>query len=139
MQRTDPSAEPSLALEIAPVAASVSRARRMAAELARRVGADAQAVELAVAEAVGNAVLHAYPSGPTGTVTVRGAVEFGHLIIVVRDDGVGMRPDPDSRGLGFGLPLIAQVADAMEIAEAPGGGTHLRMRFPIPPDPAVAG
>jgi two-component sensor histidine kinase len=136
MQRTDPSAE-SLALEIPPVAASVSHARRMAAALASRVGADSQAVELAVAEAVGNAVLHAYPSGPKGKVSISGAVELGTLVIVVRDDGVGMRPDPDSRGLGFGLPLIAQVADAMEIAEAPGGGTRIRMRFPI--DPAVAG
>jgi hypothetical protein len=48
---------------------------------------------------------------------------------MVSDDGVGMRPNPLGRGLGFGLPLIAQLTEEVEIMAREGGGTVLRMRF----------
>ena len=119
-----------IALSLPALAESVSEARQTVAELAAAVGADRDAVELAVAEAVGNAVLHAYPDGRKGTVTVAARQEGDVFLVVVADDGVGMRPDPTSRGLGFGLPLIAQVSERLEIGDGPAGGAELRMRFP---------
>jgi anti-sigma regulatory factor (Ser/Thr protein kinase) len=124
-------AERSLHLELPARPESVTEGRRAAAQLAVAVGADRPAVELAVAEAVGNAVLHAYPEGPPGTVTIIARPDGPNLAIVIRDDGVGMRPDPTRAGLGFGLPLIAQVSTALAITDAPTGGTEIRMRFPL--------
>jgi hypothetical protein len=43
-----------------------------------------------------------------------------------------MRPRPDSPGFGIGLPLIGNLASAVEIHEAPGGGTEVRMTFTAP-------
>jgi len=125
-------AELPIALSLPPLPESVSEARQTVAQVAAAVGADRDAVELAVAEAVGNAVLHAYPDGKRGTVTVAASREDGALVVLVADDGVGMRPDPASRGLGFGLPLIAQLSAGLEIGEGAGGGAELRMRFPVP-------
>ena len=125
-------AEHPLALELPAQPASVTHARRLAASFAASCGADAGGVELAVGEAVGNAVLHAYRGDASGDIRVDGAVEGDGLVIVVGDDGVGMRPDPSTRGLGFGLPLIAQLATAIEITGSPKGGTEVRMRFEIP-------
>ena len=127
-----PQAEHPLALELPSQPASVTHARRMAASFAASHGADADAVELAVGEAVGNAVLHAYRGDASGDIRVDGTMDEGTLVIVVGDDGVGMRPDPSSRGLGFGLPLIAQLASAVEITGSDEGGTEVRMRFEIP-------
>ena len=101
-------AERQLALDLPAAKESVTEARRSAAVLAEALGGDRPAVELAVGEAVGNAVLHAYRDGSDGRIDVSGGVEDGQLVITVTDRGVGMRPDPASTGLGFGLPLIAQ-------------------------------
>lgn len=109
----------------------MTEARRSAAAFAESLGGDRPAVELAVGEAVGNAVLHAYRDGADGRIAVAGAIEAGQLVITVSDQGVGMRPDPDSNGLGFGLPLIAQLTEAVEITARAGGGTDVRMRFAI--------
>ena len=123
-------AELPIALNLPTQPQSVTEARRSAARLAEAVGADRDAVELAVAEAVGNAVLHGYPEGSAGVVTVDARVEADALVVVVTDDGSGMRPNPGSRGQGFGLPLIAQLSREVQISERAGGGTELRMRFP---------
>jgi two-component sensor histidine kinase len=129
MQETDPKAERPLDLELDPLPASVGAARREAGAVAERVGADRSAVELAVSEAVGNAVLHAFPEGTSGTVWLSVETTPQTIVLTVSDDGVGMRPNPFGRGLGFGLPLIAQLAEEVEIMAREGGGTVLRMRF----------
>ena len=117
------------------VAASVSDARRAVVDHASRLGATPAAlaaVELAVSEAVTNAVQHAYPDLRTpGPVTLTGELADGALVIVVADGGLGMRPRPDSPGLGLGLPLISQMTQSFEVHEAPGGGTVLSMRFDL--------
>jgi anti-sigma regulatory factor (Ser/Thr protein kinase) len=121
-----------IALSLPPLPESVSEARQAVARLADAAGADRDAVELAVAEAVGNAVLHAYRDGRRGTVTVVARHEDDKLVVLVADDGVGIRPNPAARGIGFGLPLIAQLSDGLQITERAGGGAELRMRFPAP-------
>ena len=87
-------------------------------------------VALAVSEAITNAVLHAYRGSDTGEVRVVACAERRRLVVVVRDYGCGMRPNPDSPGLGLGLAVIGQLAAELNI-ERPdaGGGTRLRMCF----------
>jgi serine/threonine-protein kinase RsbW/stage II sporulation protein AB (anti-sigma F factor) len=102
-------------------------------EYARRLGLaeeTLQALRLAVSEAATNVVLHAYADAPApGPVHVSVEIDEPHLRIVVSDDGGGMKPRPDSPGLGLGLPLIAQLAESFEVESPPGGGTELCMRF----------
>jgi anti-sigma regulatory factor (Ser/Thr protein kinase) len=124
-------AEQPLALDLPAIRQSVTRARQEAARFAESVGADRAAVELAVGEAVGNAVLHAYRDREQGRVIIEGHLHGGELVVTIGDRGIGMRPDPGSTGLGFGLPLIAQLCRGVEITAQPDGGTDVRMRFAI--------
>ena len=109
----------------------VTEARRAVGKYAERAGCDRGAVELAVAEAVANAVIHGYPEGSPGKVTIRATAESGALAVEVSDDGAGMRGNPDSLGLGLGLglPLIARVTDEFTITTARSGGAMVSMRF----------
>jgi serine/threonine-protein kinase RsbW/stage II sporulation protein AB (anti-sigma F factor) len=87
-------------------------------------------VALAVSEAITNAVLHAYRDGDAGNVRVVACAEPDRLVVVVRDYGCGMSPNPDSPGLGLGLAVIGRLVAELNI-ERPdeGGGTRLRMCF----------
>lgn len=119
-----------LELELPAVPDSVPTARHAAARLANEVGADELDVKIAVSEAVGNVVVHAYRNGDTGSVEVHGTVEDGKLLIAIADQGVGMSPHPDSPGLGFGLPLIGQVVEDLHVEAGP-DGTRVSMVFPL--------
>jgi serine/threonine-protein kinase RsbW/stage II sporulation protein AB (anti-sigma F factor) len=109
--------------------------RRAVADLARRGGAGPASVvriELAVTEAATNVVLHAYRvPGIEGAIHVVAGLAKGFLEVSVRDDGVGMSPNPTSPGLGLGLSLIAHEADHCEIRRGDKSGTEVFMRFDI--------
>lgn len=91
-----------------------------------------QNVELAVSEAASNVVVHAYRDDEEpGEIELELDTEGGELIIVVRDAGAGMAPRPDSPGLGLGMPLIANLADTLEIRTLDTGGTEVAMRFAV--------
>ncbi len=90
-------------------------------------------IRLAVSEACANVVIHAYAGEASGLMDVDVATGGGDLEVVVRDRGTGMAPRTDSPGLGVGLPLIASLAESMELLSPPGGGTEVRMRFALPP------
>jgi stage II sporulation protein AB (anti-sigma F factor) len=120
-----------LRLELEAIPASVTEARKRTAEYARGVGAEAEGVELAVAEAVANAVVHGFTDRPHGTVRLVAEQEGASLIVRVTDNGSGMRPNPDRGGLGLGLALIGQLTSAFSVTAPEGGGTSLRMAFPI--------
>lgn len=122
-----------LELRLAAVPPSVTEARAAAAGYAADAGADSADVELAVAEAVANAVLHAFPGEETGTVTVKVALTREALVVQVADDGSGMRPNPEGGGLGLGLALIGRLTESFSVKDVPTGGTSLRMTFPIVP------
>ena len=80
-------------------------------------------IALAVTEACANAVLHAYADLP-GLFEVAAALSAGgELVVTVRDHGTGMAPRVDSPGLGVGLPVMAAIADALEI-DTPDGCRH---------------
>lgn len=87
-------------------------------------------MRLAVTEACANVVTHAYVSG-TGLMDVWMHAHPAELEISVRDHGSGMAPRADSPGLGVGLPLMASLTTSMELLAPEGGGTEVRMRFPL--------
>ena len=88
-------------------------------------------VALAVSEALSNAVLHAYVGCESpGEMQVEAWVDSDGLQIAVSDDGIGMLPRPDSPGLGLGLALIGQVADAVRVeSRGTAPGVRLCMTF----------
>jgi anti-sigma regulatory factor (Ser/Thr protein kinase) len=108
---------------------NVAVARHAAADLARRVGAPADDVKIAVSEAVGNAVLHAYRDGLIGKIRVRGWQARDRLLIMVEDQGVGMTPHPDNPGLRMGIPIITKLCDDVRFASSD-RGTVISMSFP---------
>jgi anti-sigma regulatory factor (Ser/Thr protein kinase) len=110
--------------------ASIGQARHAAASLARKVGAAEDDVKLAVSEAVGNAVVHAFRGDhEDGTITLSARGERGMLLLMVSDDGIGMTPNLDSPGLGFGLSLISKVAEDVRF-DSSDSGTTVSMSFP---------
>jgi serine/threonine-protein kinase RsbW len=86
-------------------------------------------IEVAVSEAVTNAVLHAYLGGDPGEVRVLVSLLRDEVELVVEDDGRGMLPRTDSPGLGLGLALIATLSDRFDAESVPGTGTRLSMWF----------
>ena len=114
---------------------SVSAIRHTLQDWARELGIREEvvsAVGLAVSEAATNAVVHAYADHPQpGTVAIEGGLDDDVLWVTVVDQGRGMRPRPDSPGLGLGLPLIAQMTVGFEVHEGEAGGTEVRMRFAL--------
>ena len=113
---------------------SASRARRAVLEALSGIAVDRDAVGVVVSEAVTNAVLHAYRDREQpGQVHVSAYLEDDGVEVSVADDGLGLRPRADSPGVGLGIPLIADLADRVEITPSgqPGGhpGTRVAAHF----------
>jgi two-component sensor histidine kinase len=87
-------------------------------------------VALAISEAVGNAVMHAFRGGRTGTIVVHAKTARSELVVTVADDGVGMLPDLENSGLGLGSTLIAQFSAAAKF-ESSDAGTTVTMTFEL--------
>lgn len=137
---------------------SVTRARRDLEEFVAGHGAtpaQMESIRLAVSEAVGNAVRHAY-RGQEGEVQITASAGGQELWVLVADDGCGFQARAQTPGLGWGLALMAHATDDFVLAERAQGGTEARMRFRIgdaagpseagdpadagdPDDPAAAG
>jgi anti-sigma regulatory factor (Ser/Thr protein kinase) len=112
---------------------SVPQARNAVVAFAARSGVGAEqleAIRLAVSEAVSNAIVHAY-DGRAGEIHVTAGFAANELWILVADEGRGFHAPARRPGLGWGLPLIAHMADRFEIAERADGGTEIRMRFTV--------
>ena len=58
-----------------------------------------------------------------GTISIRARIDRDRLIVVVADDGTGMRPNVDSPGLGFGISLITKMAGDVRFDSSPSGLT----------------
>jgi two-component sensor histidine kinase len=109
---------------------SVTETRRRVGEYAEVGGASRRDVELAVAEAVTNAVVHAFVGRDSGVITVRAQIDGpNELLVEVADNGSGIATPARSSQAGFGLPIIEAVTDSVEIHTGD-RGTRLEMRFP---------
>ncbi len=86
-------------------------------------------IKLAITEACTNVVIHAYEDGEHGLLELDASVDDECLAVVVRDNGRGIVPRPDSPGLGLGLPLIATLAETLEIGTDDVDHTEVRMTF----------
>jgi serine/threonine-protein kinase RsbW len=87
-------------------------------------------IKLAVTEACTNVVVHAYP-GSEGPMGLRASIDDRRLYLVVLDRGRGIVPRPDSPGLGLGLPLIATLAESLELGTGHDEETEVRMIFDL--------
>jgi serine/threonine-protein kinase RsbW len=87
-------------------------------------------IKLAVTEACTNVVVHAYPGGE-GPMGLRASIDDRRLHLVVIDRGRGIVPRPDSPGLGLGLPLIATLAESLELGTGRDEETEVRMIFDL--------
>jgi anti-sigma regulatory factor (Ser/Thr protein kinase) len=113
-------------------AESVSEARHQVAGFADRLGARTADIEVAVTEAVANAVEHGFRGVEPGEIEVR--IELlvpDTLLVSVTDDGTGMAPDPDAHGLGLGLALIGRLSGGFEVRPRADHGTEVRMHFQL--------
>jgi anti-sigma regulatory factor (Ser/Thr protein kinase) len=127
------SARRPLSLQFPARSESVAAARHSIVDYARPLGmADVDDISLAVSEAVGNAVRHAYRVHEPGTIELRAELLVPDTLgVVVNDDGDGMSPHPESPGLGLGLSLIGSVTTGLEIECHRPHGTSVRMRFSL--------
>jgi serine/threonine-protein kinase RsbW len=86
-------------------------------------------MRLAVTEACTNVVRHAYRGDERGTMEVAIRPSGDRLEVIVSDHGSGMGPSSDVSGPGLGLPMIAALADHVEIEPGPQRGSRLAMSF----------
>src|SRR3954454_7751633 len=89
-------------------------------------------LRLAVTEACTNVVRHAYPPGSPGPVEISIRPEAEVVSVVVADHGRGIGTSNDTTGPGLALPLIAAIADAVDLQPMPGGGSRVAMTFSRP-------
>lgn len=81
-------------------------------------------LQLAVGEAVANAVEHAYRGGPPGTVDVSlavGPLSGGGVAVRVADAGSWRRPLPDAGHRGRGLAMIRALGRNVDVRRGPLG------------------
>ena len=86
-------------------------------------------LRLAVTEACTNVVRHAYPPDQAGPVEISIQPLEEYVTVVVSDRGRGIGSSSDTTGPGLGLPLIAAIADDVELQPVPGGGSRVAMTF----------
>jgi serine/threonine-protein kinase RsbW len=88
-------------------------------------------IRLAVTEACANVVVHAYPDDQEGRMEVIASMREETLTVLVRDWGCGIRPRPDSPGLGLGLSLIAALTESVQLGHGSEEHTEVRMTFAL--------
>lgn len=110
------------------VPASVTQARHAVAGLAIASHSIRDDMALAVSEAVGNAVVHAFRDREKGTVRLRVTSDGGEVYVIVSDDGTGIRPSLERKGLGVGMGIMRHVSDDLHL-ETSDKGTTVWMTF----------
>jgi serine/threonine-protein kinase RsbW len=105
-----------------------------------RLGLDSDArhwVDIAVREAVANAIKHGNAQDPAKTVEVDAGVDGGELVIRIEDQGGGFDPgllgDPLApenllKPNGRGIFYMRSFMDAVDYGPRPGGGTVVTLR-----------
>ena len=118
---------------------AVAEAAAAAADFVKQCGAGEEAafgVEMAIREAVTNAVVHGNQEDESRQVEITFSSSAGELEIEVRDQGKGFDPagvadptDPENimKTSGRGIFLIRSFMDDVQWTMRPDGGTTLRM------------
>jgi len=126
---------PSLVLRLAAEPASVGEARQAVSTHLRELGVSQEQLDsarIALSEAVGNVVRHAYRDDEAGELEVEVHPDPDCFHLHVRDWGCGpSKARAESAGSGFGMPLMQAVSQEFELSERSPQGTELRMRFPF--------
>jgi anti-sigma regulatory factor (Ser/Thr protein kinase) len=113
---------------------NLSEVRALAEEEAKRAGLAAERVVdfvIAVGEIVANTVQHARSEGSISIWT-----EAGEIVCEIRDKGVitdplaGSGPPPADSNGGYGLWLVYQVCDRVEV-HSDGDGTVIRLHMTL--------
>jgi serine/threonine-protein kinase RsbW len=110
--------------------------RHALAGLAEEIGMDEPGLadlKTIVTEACMNVVVHAYQGRP-GPLTVEAKPDGDGLTVVVRDEGMGIRPqaaDGERDSLRLGLSLIAALSGSFSISGGLDKGTEITMRLPL--------
>lgn len=86
-------------------------------------------VRLAVTEACTNVVRHAYDKDDEGVMEIHIQPYPDRLDIAVADSGRGIGLSADRDGPGFGLPMMATLADRLEIDRTTESGSRVAMSF----------
>jgi anti-sigma regulatory factor (Ser/Thr protein kinase) len=107
---------------------SVGAARGAVRRFATGLGVDVDGIALAVSEAVGNAVAHAYDDEAPGSIEVSATASPSELTVTVRDHGRGLAAGNGNPGAGYGLTIIRRVAQHVELVDRP-DGVELTMGF----------
>ena len=92
---------------------------------------------LAVTEACTNVVRHAYDDD-LGLMDIRIQPHPDRLDVAVADTGRGMGASADRDGPGLGLPMMATLADTLEIERSVHAGSRVAMSFSRSPTPVDA-
>jgi serine/threonine-protein kinase RsbW len=126
---------PDIELALPARAANIAVVRHAFGALGQALAVDEQIlsnIRLAVTEACTNVVVHAYPDGEEGQLEILATLQEEKLVVVVRDEGPGIGPRPDSPGLGLGLPLIASLTESVQLGrDDEDKRTEVRMTFPL--------
>jgi serine/threonine-protein kinase RsbW len=134
MEHTRTIAEPELRLVLPGRAENVALVRRALSGVVDLLElGDARLLDInaAVSEACNNVVVHAY-EGAEGPMDVYLWIQPTELEVIVRDQGVGIRPNVPEPGVevqGLGLSLIQALTDRVEFLGGMGEGTRVRMSF----------
>lgn len=116
-------------------AENVAVIRHALAGMAEQIGMDEPGLadlKTVVTEACMNVVVHAY-NGEPGPLSVEANPDSDGLTVIVRDKGVGMRPQADVNqpSLRLGLSLIAALSSSFAISGGLDQGTEVTMRIPL--------
>jgi serine/threonine-protein kinase RsbW len=129
---------PDLELKLPARAENVAVVRHAFGGFAEALSVDEQTladIKLAITEACTNVVIHAYEDDVDGCLEVDASIRDRRLSVIIRDEGRGIVPRPDSPGLGLGLPLIATLAESLELGKDDNDRTEVRMTFALDESP----
>ena len=135
----EPVTEETVELKLPSRIEAIGEAAAAVADAARRLGFAEDAlfgIDLAVREAVTNAVLHGNKQDESKPVEIAFTDAGGELVVTVRDRGAGFDPasvdDPTAeqnllKASGRGILFMRSFMDTVEWSPHPEGGTVVRM------------
>jgi anti-sigma regulatory factor (Ser/Thr protein kinase) len=124
-----------LRLELPARPESLADVRRAVVELARELGLGESVITnlaVVVSEACANVVKYAYRDGFEGLIEVEVIPAADILRVFVRDQGDGIRPQPESSipSAKLGLPMIGALSRRFRLTSERGRGTELEVELP---------